>query len=123
MRISDWSSDVCSSDLVAGHDLQAVPAAPGVGVADLGQEGAQLFQRPGLGLVAHPGQAFDARLERVAHVVDHLLRTGLGRGREVFFKVQLAKCLSHAADRRRTLWNSIYKCSTYWPPYAVKKTI
>src|SRR3546814_13081757 len=22
MRISDWSSDVCSSDLVGGHDLQ-----------------------------------------------------------------------------------------------------
>src|SRR3546814_5537134 len=34
MRISDWSSDVCSSDLPAGHDLPLPPAAAGLLVRD-----------------------------------------------------------------------------------------
>src|SRR3546814_16545174 len=32
MRISDWSSDVCSSDLVVGADDQPIPSSCGVEV-------------------------------------------------------------------------------------------
>src|SRR3546814_8965215 len=41
MRISDWSSDVCSSDLVqcAGRDLHGVPLAVAVHDATLEQVG------------------------------------------------------------------------------------
>src|SRR3546814_5338701 len=33
MRISDWSSDVCSSDLIAGQDIAQVLRVGGIGVA------------------------------------------------------------------------------------------
>src|SRR3546814_2518914 len=51
MRISDWSSDVCSSDLVVAvrqHDVQASAQEAARGVA---QEGLQLRHREG-GLLA-----------------------------------------------------------------------
>src|SRR3546814_8570016 len=38
MRISDWSSDVCSSDLEAGHAVDAEAACLAVFLANLGGE-------------------------------------------------------------------------------------
>src|SRR3546814_7500973 len=35
MRISDWSSDVCSSDLVRRDDVVLISALTGAGVSDL----------------------------------------------------------------------------------------
>src|SRR3546814_13399398 len=78
MRISDWSSDVCSSDLALGGDafelVARIPHQPAIGVADRERAraisvervvdqpavGAELRRSIGILLVAHgpgPGQA------------------------------------------------------------------
>src|SRR3546814_3821062 len=58
MRISDWSSDVCSSDLDVGGDVLAhAPVAAGGGLHE-----AAAFVADG------DGQAVDLRLAHVAHV-------------------------------------------------------
>src|SRR3546814_13254245 len=53
MRISDWSSDVCSSDLVVGHVVDGLVERPRVPapVAVAAQEGDRLVQRDAV----HPG--------------------------------------------------------------------
>src|SRR3546814_12806355 len=48
MRISDWSSDVCSSDLAVPVDLQALQAAPA------GQRRGQPLSRPGAEAMSEP---------------------------------------------------------------------
>src|SRR3546814_1983489 len=58
LRISDWSSDVCSSDLVAG---QGVAAGPGI---DLVVAGAGIGIAGGRGEVDRLGQAVRAAGER-----------------------------------------------------------
>src|SRR3546814_6956414 len=51
MRISDWSSDVCSSDLIAGKDVRAVDERPRrIGVdrpADIRRRGRGACQQNG----------------------------------------------------------------------------
>src|SRR3546814_20650489 len=41
MRISDWSSDVCSSDLRAGIDRERIAAALGIGAGDFADQPAK----------------------------------------------------------------------------------
>src|SRR3546814_9781596 len=53
MRISDWSSDVCSSDLVHRHHRRAQPGDGAIGgrrgaIADLEQKSAPIFDCHGL---------------------------------------------------------------------------
>src|SRR3546814_18621121 len=60
MRISDWSSDVCSSDLVVGP---AVPPEPVVGLVAAGG----LTTEDG---VAQRGQVADRGLERAVRVAE-----------------------------------------------------
>src|SRR3546814_18757748 len=64
MRISDWSSDVCSSDLSAGHDLDEL----GHDLADAGQRhGADDDARGGRrqGDADHVARAADEALDHV----------------------------------------------------------
>src|SRR3546814_10646992 len=84
MRISDWSSDVCSSDLDAGdpHDVEQLGAGHGEVAAEVTHDGAP---RCGEALVdelledrdARPtsGAGLGARLDR-----RHLLVAGVDRG-------------------------------------------
>src|SRR3546814_12349665 len=82
MRISDWSSDVCSSDLLAQAHRRAHQLAADVdfGVANLFAQ----RDRPALVLVAAIG--LDAGVKQIADRLQHRIRKG---------HVQLA-----AADRK-----------------------
>src|SRR3546814_19971144 len=71
MRISDWSSDVCSSDLIA----------------TLGQDGDQLDLRPALG---------NGRRERLSR-----LSLGLGLRREEQREARVARQIEEANARRQ----------------------
>src|SRR3546814_8872016 len=67
MRISDWSSDVCSSDLGRGGRLLALPfLARLLEVADAGQHASDQHRRQGCG---------EGEAGRIAadHVDDHLV--------------------------------------------------
>src|SRR3546814_5691583 len=73
MRISDWSSDVCSSDLLAGgivergdHCLQRVRLGGDLGVEGLGGDDGPPWHLHQLGIDADPG------LRQPAVVVDRL---------------------------------------------------
>src|SRR3546814_7320548 len=55
MRISDWSSDVCSSDLAdAGFCLESVPSLPGTALFWPADAGRNPFQECHLSRLYHP---------------------------------------------------------------------
>src|SRR3546814_1847459 len=66
------SEDV--AEIVIRLGPQAAPVAPLVRIADLGRERGPLGERFLLGLVAHPAELFDARLQRGAQIADQLDR-------------------------------------------------
>src|SRR3546814_3876618 len=72
MRISDWSSDVCSSDLLAQSHRRAHQLAADVdfGVANLFAQ----RDRPALVLVAAIG--LDAGVKQIADRLQHRIRKG-----------------------------------------------
>src|SRR3546814_16479037 len=98
MRISDWSSDVCSSDLAVGaHQVEPC----GIGVApvddDLVGVGAAAF-RVGYVLIIDAEKALHQRFHR------HGLDAGNGRSEE-----------------RRVGKECVSTCSSRWSPYHSKK--
>src|SRR3546814_13113235 len=105
MRISDWSSDVCSSDLVLaapgriGEELAgALPVAAHLEVADLGEvEGLQ--HDPGRGMPAA------ARGDLLVDVVVVGLRGVPG----------------HRSEERRVGKECVSTCRSRWSPYHEKK--
>src|SRR3546814_6665559 len=74
MRISDWSSDVCSSDLILEHRLRvAVAGIAGRGhrrQADAGAAGTDLLYHGGGDLQHQAGAVFDAAAIGVGTLVD-----------------------------------------------------
>src|SRR3546814_10665810 len=98
MRISDWSSDVCSSDLFAGD--QKIRAAD---VEIIATAAGEVFRRPagafriGFELEAHAPQAFEKRAIVGARDLGQKLM------------LDLHKCQRHRAgdqDRKSTRLNS-----------------
>src|SRR3546814_3583567 len=63
-RISDWISDVCSSDLVIAEDLSTMQLRVSVDEADVGQ--VKRGQRATFTVDAYPGRRFPATVERIA---------------------------------------------------------
>src|SRR3546814_10228455 len=85
MRISDWSSDVCSSDLTGEHVR--------IGHVDAGGRFGDRDQRHGLGEFG----AFERLLNRLYLFCTR--RVGLSRGRDgASLEVNLADCLGVASD-------------------------
>src|SRR3546814_6483068 len=76
MRISDWSSDVCSSDLRAGALARCI--RDGLGVIDIQQILAPELQAPRLAGAGEP----DAGVKR-RHAVLPLFREEVGPGVEI----------------------------------------
>ena len=81
---------------VAFDDLEARVILPPVGIADADLQRVQLLLGFGFGLGRHPGERVDPLGEGLHQIVDHRLRLGFGRGREVAFHVQLADRLSES---------------------------
>src|SRR3546814_3123731 len=104
MRISDWSSDVCSSDLVgAGTDgepadvvaAQRTGAADRGGVEDVG--GVQVVD----GLGDGAGDGAD-----VAHLLEEVVRIGVGADAHVDALADIAAKGLEREDRKSTRLNS-----------------
>src|SRR3546814_3153096 len=113
MRISDWSSDVCSSDLFAHARARAQPAAD-----------------DGLGLAAavarHPGGVRIGGIDGIEAVLDEGVEDveagGLVQGpaEDVAAQDQRGDIKAGAAkrDRKRTRLNSSHKCANRMPSSA-----
>src|SRR3546814_987603 len=110
MRISDWSSDVCSSDLVVGIGDDAQPRnrvvclaraeqAPG----DLGRLAEADGQQAGGQRVEAAGMAGLACAEQVAHPLQRLVGTQAARLVEQQDAVEAAE---PGTDRKSTRLNS-----------------
>src|SRR3546814_5626464 len=98
MRISDWSSDVCSSDLVAGH---RVPAVAGI---DLVVAGVVVVVRPLVaGMVLLIGAREAARYRLGAAGDEVVARAGLDG---VVAGVVVVAELGVVLDRKSTRLNS-----------------
>src|SRR3546814_10050494 len=107
MRISDWSSDVCSSDLNAALDLGG-GSRIGFGVL-----GARQFCDDGVEhlLVADQGGQHDRVLPANAHV---------GAG-EVPQHIDLGAADGKRLDRKSTRLNSSHSCASRMPSSALNK--
>ncbi len=75
---------------VVGANDEAFVAAPVVGIAHGNFEGAKFAESFDLGFRGHPGDVFEALVERCDEVGDHGLGLGFGFGGEVLLDVELA---------------------------------
>src|SRR3546814_10995474 len=100
MRISDWSSDVCSSDLLQRLDL----------LFDVAAEVVEVVHRV---VIAHQAD-LDAAV--VAHDRD---RQGLLRGQEWDRdqRLQLAAAQVQRSEERRVGKECVSTCRSRWSPY------
>src|SRR3546814_15875297 len=104
MRISDWSSDVCSSDLIA----RSVPAPPQV----VGPDAA-------LQLVPF-AKAYSGLTDEEFRRIDALIRkTTL----EKFGPVRSLKPSPVRSEERRVGNEGVSACRSRWSPYPYKKKI
>src|SRR3546814_17190694 len=107
MRISDWSSDVCSSDLVAG----VVPGQAALVMGVLPEVDHVLDRLKGLLAVDH---------DLLAALVDlraaERPEVGVGEGRRV------AEGMSHGRSEERSVGKEgVSTCRSRWSPYHQKK--
>src|SRR3546814_21141728 len=101
MRISDWSSDVCSSDLL---DAAVVGARR--------QQFADALDQ----LAEHEGNGLDVKLAgldlgKVEDVIDHRQQGASG----------IADHLRHRSEERRVGKECVSTCRSRWSPYHSKK--
>src|SRR3546814_8053852 len=68
MRISDWSSDVCSSDLIAGDKSQSQPRA------FTARQGAHLLNRAVAGKAETTQLCPHRARRRALHLANHMLK-------------------------------------------------
>src|SRR3546814_17627344 len=108
MRISDWSSDVCSSNLNACKILEPFDLGGGQGRAFFAVDQAQRAKdRAIIGAQRHPGVETDMRIAggaRIAlkarigrHVGDH---DGPGRGNDMAGKADVARGFARSGELR-----------------------
>src|SRR3546814_7842967 len=90
MRISDWSSDVCSSDLVATGAPQAQERAP--------------MAQPGAYDPAAPAGGYEARVDLVQPV-------------DLYSRVNRATKYGFRSEERRVGKEGVSTCRSRWSPY------
>src|SRR3546814_8666540 len=114
MRISDWSSDVCSSDLLAQAHRRAHQLAADVdfGVANLFAQ----RDRPALVLVAAIG--LDAGVKQIADRLQHRIRKGHVQMAAAAFEFDLELAddddLARRSEGRRLGKEGVSTCKNRW---------
>src|SRR3546814_15637426 len=99
MRISDWSSDVCSSDLASSASSQ------GEGAPESGDTGGT--QRTGL-----------SRAAKTASILG-----GAAAGMAVgALKERVGNTVGGRSEERRVGKECVSTCRSWWSPYHLKKT-
>src|SRR3546814_13768330 len=112
MRISDWSSDVCSSDLLARSPHKALACGQGL-PCDFGGEGGRGAAEFGPVAVADAEIGSNQRLETAA-------------GGSLFDDVaqmrrRAAKSVIDRSEERRVGKECVSTCRSRWSPYHYKK--
>src|SRR3546814_1493517 len=121
MRISDWSSDVCSSDLQIGVDRVF-----GACVHQMQQHAAPLDMAkeavPDADAVGSPfDQAGDVGDHELAALVAHHAKLGFQRGEGIVAHLRLGigdGIEEGGLDRKSTRLNSSHSCASRMPSYA-----
>src|SRR3546814_18027361 len=101
MRISDWSSDVCSSDLVKGGGASFQYLQPGLGLLDLATGGFDSLWR-----WSSHGQSFRCAILIAPDPTERK------RGRAHLCKLAFAR-----SEERRVGKECVSKCRSRWSPY------
>src|SRR3546814_16458139 len=110
MRISDWSSDVCSSDLVRMVGGKAQLAAVLVGKIGLGLDAGRMHQRhhlledPPLGQRHHQLAVTDCRTHRKVTLILYLV-------------LRRAPHRERRSEERRVGKEGVSTCRSRWSPY------
>src|SRR3546814_11935465 len=102
MRISDWSSDVCSSDLAQGHRAAVAPGAVAGEFRPRRRAGIEETGRRALALRGEPGGAIGIAAEQCGAAA------GVERGAEV----QVGR-----SEERRVGKECVSTCRYRWAPY------
>src|SRR3546814_13511642 len=103
MRISDWSSDVCSSDLIAAQHVGFLPVGRGIGLQPLGDLLAGLRQ------IALQQGDIDRQL-----VEDGVFQAGWPRRRQLQCVADIAQARS---EERRGGKECVSTCRSRWSAY------
>src|SRR3546814_15581636 len=104
MRISDWSSDVCSSDLISLRDI-----------LDLDDLAAQALRHLDNDLRL-AGDAFFLRLDELVKAFDTRLRFGLARLGRLPDPFQFVLDRFLRSEERRVGKEGVSTCSSRWSP-------
>src|SRR3546814_12094731 len=104
MRISDWSSDVCSSDLLA-------PSASGSSTPTTPQQESALESHH-----EHTIEMLFAHLKRILKL-DRLRLRGPNGARDEFLLAATAKNLRKRSEERRVGTECVSTCRSRWSPY------
>src|SRR3546814_13506942 len=96
MRISDWSSDVCSSDLVG--DIVAEAAPPGLAAVDARGDGGGRILRD-----HHPVLPAEIAIEPSRVIVNAVVRR--------------KQCCIDRSEERRVGKECVSTCRSRWSPY------
>src|SRR3546814_18279260 len=109
MRISDWSSDVCSSDLLVGEDAELLGAAH----VDREQEGIGAFaRRRDAGGAAAP-DVLGERGGPALHVVDRGGRA-VGADADMILAAHVDGMFDMRSEERRVGKECVSKCRSRW---------
>src|SRR3546814_12152054 len=128
MRISDWSSDVCSSDLVGSSEVKAVDVRVisathqdlGAAIAD-GKFREDLFFRLGVVVLQVPSLA--SRVEDIPALVRHFQRQMPADAKCRYDDAAMALLMQHAwpgnvrSEERRVGKRCVSTCRSRWSPY------
>src|SRR3546814_16330003 len=107
MRISDWSSDVCSSDLLAERFKVTVLAKGAL------NEGSTAWAQGGIAAVLEPGDTFESHIEDTM-----IAAAGLNDRRIVEFVVEAApRAIQRRSEEPRVGKECVSTCRSRWWPY------
>src|SRR3546814_1082217 len=117
MRISDWSSDVCSSDLfLVVPDVQKL-ASLGITLTDLGNALERNNTSVGGGFVNRNGEGLAVRSDALVRNAGELARTVIATRNGVPITVEKVATV----DRKSTRLNYRHSRATRWPHFSRKQ--
>src|SRR3546814_20488087 len=114
MRISDWSSDVCSSDLPVRRG-QALTAQPDDGCSDMRGAEMKLTLRALSALLGYPSAELQAHTGEVCDTLrdEGVLPSAAIKGLEPL----LSRIESNRSEERRVGKECVSTCRSRWSPY------
>src|SRR3546814_6152497 len=105
MRISDWSSDVCSSDLIKDHIVEKLQAVPLQDLIKASAKAGLLAYMPAVDGKTLPTNPFDPVASPVSADVQIMVGSTKDEATNVFLSDQTWQTMTEAEDRKSTSLN------------------